>query len=121
MPGAFKLHHWHLAYPLLCGKFLNFCHFHTGGQFLLPQRVNLECHRAVAPPFTVRLFQSGFGQISLCDGTRVVGHFCEGTLHGPALFHADRGRRISGSFWSGVEEEQGAAFTKGTNHIRTTD
>ena len=83
------------------------------GQFLLPQRANFECQRAIAPPFTVRLFQSGFGQISLCDGTRVVGHFCEGTLHGPALFHADRGRRISGSFWSGVEEEQGAAFTKG--------
>ena len=35
-------------------------------------------------------------------------------LHGPAMFHSDRGLRISGAFWSGVEDDQGAAFTRTT-------
>ena len=55
---------------------------------------------------------SGFGLVSLCDGSRVVGHFCDGVLHGPAIFHSDRGLRTGGSFWSGNEKDHGPAFVK---------
>ena len=45
--------------------------------------------------------QTGFGQVVHCDGYRVIGHFCHGMLHGPAIHYSDRGLPInSDSFWS---------------------
>ena len=42
MPGAFKLDHLQPFEPILSQKIFNFCTFILGGQFLLPQRANME-------------------------------------------------------------------------------
>ena len=49
MPGAFKLDHLHHFEPLLFWNFSNFFTFILGGQFLLPQRANLEKRKTFQP------------------------------------------------------------------------
>ena len=113
VPGAFKLDHLQPFEPILSQKIFNFFTFILGGQFLLPQRANMQKRKFSQLQNWMR--QRGLTANSLSGQTKIiwssVSHRKKRANSVPCSAAMSTNRR-----WQGRREREGRCNVKGTNY-----